>query len=170
MNILEFALKMEENGKAYYQKLAKTAQNKGLQTIFTELAADEQKHYDIFKAMLAGQVVFMADSTVLKKSQNVFAALLADKSAKVVSQNDLDGFRHAMQLEAESFRLYEDAAGKEKNAEAKALLLRIAAEEHKHFNILENICAFINAPTQYLAWGEFSNLEEFRNFGRDVDR
>jgi len=49
----------------------------------------------------------------------------------------------------------------------KALLL-IAAEEHKHFQILENVCAFANAPSQFLAWGEFSNLEEFRNFGRKV--
>jgi hypothetical protein len=29
--------------------------------------------------------------------------------------------------------------------------------------------AFANAPNQYLAWGEFSNLEEFRQFGREVD-
>jgi hypothetical protein len=27
----------------------------------------------------------------------------------------------------------------------------------------------VNAPNQYLAWREFSNLDEFRNFGRDVD-
>ena len=49
------------------------------------------------------------------------------------------------------------------------VLLRIAEEEHEHFNILENVFNFVNAPNQYLAWGEFSNLDEFRNFGRDVD-
>jgi rubrerythrin len=112
----------------------------------------------------------MADSTVLEKARNVFVTLLTEKPAKLAAQGDLDGYRHAMQLEVESFRLYEDAAHKEKNAEAKALLLRIAAEEHKHFNILENIYAFVNAPSQYLAWGEFSNLEEFKNFGREVGK
>ena len=74
-----------------------------------------------------------------------------------------------MQIEAESFRLYEDAAKNEKDAGAKELLLKIAGEEHKHFQIIENIFAFVNAPNQYLAWGEFSNLEEFRNFGRKTD-
>lgn len=170
MNIFDFALKMEQNGKTYYEKLAKASQIKGLQTIFLDLAKDEQKHYEIFMAMQAGRKVQMVDSTVLEKSKNVFATLLAEKSAKLTSQGDLDGYRHAMQLEVESFRLYEDAAGKEKNAEAKALLLRIAAEEHKHFNILENIYAFVNAPSQYLSWGEFSNLEEFKNFGRNVGK
>jgi len=51
----------------------------------------------------------------------------------------------------------------------RSLLLKIAGEEHKHFNILENIFHFVNAPNQYLAWGEFSNLDEFRQFGRQVD-
>ncbi|HAD03160.1 MAG: hypothetical protein A2091_00505 [Desulfuromonadales bacterium GWD2_61_12] len=170
MKIFEFALKMEENGKAYYEKLAKTAQTKGLQAIFTELAMDEQKHYDIFKAMLAGQEVYMADSMVLEKSRNIFSTLLADKTAMVVSTSDLEAYRYAMKLEVDSFRLYEEAAAKESNTDVKVLLLRIAGEEHKHFNILENIYAFVNAPNQYLAWGEFSNLEEFRNFGRDVGR
>jgi rubrerythrin len=75
-----------------------------------------------------------------------------------------------MKLEADSFRLYEDAAEKEENKDVKAILLRIAEEEHKHFEVLENIYDFVNAPNQFLAWREFSNLDEFRNFGRDVDR
>jgi len=73
-----------------------------------------------------------------------------------------------MKLEADSFRLYEDAATKEAGAEVKSLLLKVAEEEHKHFNILENIYRFVNAPNRYLAWGEFSNLGEFRQFGRQV--
>lgn len=170
MNIFDFALKMEQSGKIYYEKLAKSSPNKGLQTIFSELAKDEQKHYEIFMAMQAGRKARMDDSTVLQQSRNIFATLLVENSAQPIPQGDLEGYRYAMRLETESYRLYEEAAGKEKNAEAKALLLRIAGEEHKHFNILENIYAFVNAPDQYLAWGEFSNLEEFKNFGREVGR
>lgn len=170
MNIFDFALKMEQNGKTYYEKLAQTAANKGLQTIFSALARDEQKHYETLMAMQAGQKVQMADSKVLENSQDIFASLLAEKGAKSPSTDDLAGYRYAMKLEAESFRLYEEAASKETKAETQTILLRMAAEEHKHFTILENVYAFVNAPSQYLAWGEFSNLEEFRNFGRDVGR
>ena len=168
MNIFDFAIKMEEDGKAFYEKLAKNTPHPGLQTIFARLAADEQKHSEIFQALRSGEKkMAMADSTALELAKNVFTAL--PKGAGTDVKGDLESYQYAMQIEAESFRLYEDAAKNEKDAGTKELLLKIAAEEHKHFQIIENIFAFINAPNQYLAWGEFSNLEEFRNFGRSVD-
>jgi rubrerythrin len=109
----------------------------------------------------------MADTTVLEEAKNVFEDLATDKSALVQLKDDLAGYQHAMKLEADSFRLYEEAASKESDPRIKALVLKIASEEQKHFNILQNIFDFVNAPNQYLAWGEFSNLGEFRNFGRD---
>ena len=169
MNVFDFAIKMEQDGKAYYEKLAKNATLPGLRTIFTRLAEDEQKHYDIFLTLQRGEKkVAMADSTALEFAKNVFTALPKDAGTAV--KDDLESYQYAMQIEAESFRLYEDAAAKEKEAGTKELLLKIAAEEHKHFQIIENIFAFANAPNQFLAWREFSNLDEFRNFGREVDR
>jgi rubrerythrin len=168
MNIFDFAIKMEQDGKAFYEKLAKNTPNPGLQTIFARLAEDEQKHSDIFQALRSGEKKMdMADSTALELAKNVFTTL--PKGAGTDVKGDLESYQYAMQIEAESFRLYEDAAKNEKDAGAKELLLKIAGEEHKHFQIIENIFAFVNAPNQYLAWGEFSNLEEFRNFGRKTD-
>jgi len=170
MNVFDFAIKMELDGKAFYEKLAKGTNLAGLQTIFTRLAADEQKHYEIFLALKGQtQTTAMEDTTVLEQAKNVFERLLEQKETLGPVKGDLEGYRYAMKLEADSFRLYEDAAQKEKNPEVKNLLLRIAGEEHKHFSILENVYDFVNAPNQYLAWGEFSNIEEFRQFGRDVD-
>jgi rubrerythrin len=170
MNVFDFAIKMELDGKAFYEKLAKGTNIAGLQTIFTRLAADEQKHYEIFLALKGQtQATAMEDTTVLEQAKNVFEQLLAQKQTLGPVQGDLEAYRYAMQVEADSFRLYEEAAQKEKNADVKNLLLRIAGEEHKHFSIVQNIHEFVNAPNQYLAWGEFSNLDEFRQFGRDVD-
>ena len=45
MNVYDFALKMELDGKAYYQQLAGKTSLAGLKNIFLQLAADEQKHY-----------------------------------------------------------------------------------------------------------------------------
>lgn len=170
MNVFDFAMKMEKDGKDYYEKLARQAGPGGLQTIFTRLAVDEQKHYEIFQALRTGGATpAMQESTALADAQNIFAELLSGAPAAAASKDDLAAYRQAMKLEADSFRLYEDAAARETTTEVKALLLKIAAEERKHFNILENIFQFVNAPNQYLAWGEFSNLEEFRQFGREVD-
>ena len=170
MNVFDFAMKMEADGKAYYERLARQTSLAGLRTIFTRLAEDEQKHYEIFQALrTSGKAPTMPESTALADAQNIFAELLKDAGGAAGNEDDLAAYQQAMKLEADSFRLYEDAATKETGAEVKSLLLKVAEEEHKHFNILENIYRFVNAPNRYLAWGEFSNLGEFRQFGRQVD-
>lgn len=167
MNVYDFALKMELDGKAYYQQLSEKTSLAGLKNIFLQLAADEQKHYDVLQSLQQKSPAPMQATTVLEQSQNLFEKLLTEKSAATQLRNDLDGYRYAMKLEADSFRFYEASANREPEPEARAILLKIADEEHKHFTVLRNVYDFVNAPNQFLAWAEFSNLDEFRNFGRD---
>ncbi len=170
VNIYDFALKMELDGKSFYANQAKATDVPGLRTIFSRLAEDEQKHYDTIKRLKErSEPLNMATSTVLEETQNVFQQLRESGKTPESISGDLEGYHFAMKVEAESFRLYEDAAAKEKDESVRQVLLRIAKEEHEHFNILENVYDFVNAPNQYLAWREFSNLDEFHNFGRDVD-
>ena len=169
MNVYDFAMKMELDGKTYYEKLAATTKVTGLHNIFLGLAEDEQKHYEIFQALKNQEAPAMTDSTALENARNIFEKLIAEKSVAGSTGDDLAGYRHAMKLEAESFRFYGEIAIHTPAPGIKQLLSRIAGEERKHFNILQNVFDFVNAPNQYLAWAEFSNLDEFRNFGRDVD-
>ena len=160
MNIFEFAMKMELDGKAYYEKLAAEASVAGLKTIFAMLAADEQKHYDTIKAIKSGSSGVMTDSAVLAEAKNLFADLLRDKNIGASLKRSLDGYEHARKIEADSVRFYEDAAGKESNPDTARLQLQIANEEKKHYNIMDNLYDFTLAPQNFLAWGEFSNLKE----------
>ncbi|MGB9080144.1 MAG: ferritin family protein [Desulfuromonadaceae bacterium] len=160
MNIFEFAMKMELDGKAYYEKLAAETAVTGLKTIFASLAADEQKHYDTIQAIRSGASGTMAESVVLEEAKNLFADLVKDKSIGATLKKSLDGYEHARKIEADSVRFYEDAAAKENNPDTARLLLRIADEEKKHYNIMDNLCDFTLAPQYFLAWGEFSNLKE----------
>jgi rubrerythrin len=160
MNLFDFAMKMEQDGKAYYEKLAAETAIVGLKTIFIRLAADEQKHYETIQSIKAGVPGAMADTSVLEEAKNLFQVLQGDKSVIGGMKKDLDGYRHAMKIEADSVRLYEDMVNKEANPEIAQLLLRIANEEKKHYNIMENLYDFTLAPQNFLAWGEFSNLKE----------
>jgi len=170
MNVFDFAMEMEESGKAYYESLARAANLPGLNTIFTRLAEDEQQHYEIFRGLKAGNKAQpMPESTLLNDVKNLFIKLPRDTEGLKDVSGALAAYRHAMKLETESFRFYEDAAAKENDAGVKGLLLKIAGEEHKHYNVLENLFNFVNAPNQHMVWGEFSNLDEFRQFGRDTD-
>lgn len=170
MNIIDFAIEMEASGHDYYTSLARAATVPGLKTIFTDLANDEEKHHQIFRALKAApSAPAMRESAALETARNIFLLLPRGEEALQDIAGALPAYKHAMQLEAESFRLYEEAAAKESDPEVKRLLLRIAEEEHQHFNILENVYHFVNAPSQHLEWGEFSNLGEFRQYGRETD-
>ena len=170
MNVFDFAMEMEDNGYEYYTNLAKTSSLPGLKSIFTSLAEDERKHFTLFRTLKDGS---HADSAVaskaLDKAKNIFKGLADDASALTKVKGTLEAYQYAMKLEADSFRFYEDAAAREKDPAIKKLLLQVADEEHKHFVILENLYNFVNAPNEHLDWAEFSNLGEFRQFGRDTD-
>lgn len=161
MNVFDFAMEMELDGKAHYEKLAAGTTIVGLKNIFNMLAADERKHYETIKAMKAGEYGAMAGSTALDEARNVFQGLMNEKTLLGSLHKDLDGYRYAMHVEADSVKIYENMAKKENNVECVQLLLKLANEEKKHYNIMENLYDFVLAPQNYLAWGEFSNLKEF---------
>lgn len=171
MNIYDFAIQMETDAEIFYRKLAVESHVPGINKIFTDLADDEQRHIQIFQGMKEHQTPDAAtESKVLEKAKNIFAKILAEKQNLPLVTSNLESYRYALKLEAEGVRLYTDAAKREVDEEVKKVLLRIAKEEENHFNIVENIYNFVNAPNQYLAWAEFTSLGEFQAFGRETDR
>jgi rubrerythrin len=161
MNVFDFAMKMELQGKAFYEDLAESANHPGLKTIFTGLAADEQKHYELFRDLKEGKSRSMGDSALLDEAKTVFQNFIANREL-IESQlrEDLDGYNIGLKIEEESVKLYEDMAKQEQDPELVQLYLKIANEEKKHYNIVENIRDFVMRPKYYLEWREFSNLNE----------
>lgn len=49
--ILEMAIRIEENGKAFYESLAKSAKEESLRRLFTYLAGEEKKHIAAFQGL-----------------------------------------------------------------------------------------------------------------------
>ncbi len=162
MDIFDFAMKMEQDGKILYEGLAKRTSLAGLANIFSMLADDEQKHYETFRELkdLGGKTT-MPDSKVLESAKNIFEEIVIGKESLDSMKEDLDGYQLAMRIEADSVRFYENAASREEREDIKSLLLRIAEEEKKHYNIVENIYDFVLRPKYFLVWREFSNLKEF---------
>lgn len=161
MNIFDFAMKMEQDGKAFYGKLAAGTDVAELKSIFGLLAAAEDEHLKAIEAMKKSTPPGNAESKVLEKAKNVFKGLLDKKIALAVLTGDPDGYRHAVQFAMSGVKLYEEMARKETNPAAAKTLRMLADEERKHLEILENIYDFMESPKDYLAWGEFSNLKEF---------
>ncbi len=51
MDIFEFALKMEEDGRDLYLEIAGMSGDEGIKSIFLSLAADEEKHRNVIRKM-----------------------------------------------------------------------------------------------------------------------
>ena len=75
MNVFDFAMQMEIDGKAHYEKLAAGTSIAGLQNIFLMLAADEQKHYEVVQAMKVGHYGAISGSTALMRQRTCFRGL-----------------------------------------------------------------------------------------------
>lgn len=159
MNVLDFAMKMEADGKAYYEKLAAESDGKDLKNLFNLLAQAEQTHYDALLARKNDAAFAGIESGILEQAKNIFQRLTEMKSPGPY-RIDTDGYRHAIKAEEQSIGFYEDSADKEQSAEVRRLLKALADEERIHLNIIENIYEFVESPKFFLAWREFSNLKE----------
>ena len=169
MNVFDFAMDVERSGSRFYRQLAEKADQKGVKTIFSMMAKDEEDLLQKFQSMRTSvQTTTMEDSVELEYAPNIFKEVLDEREALNVS-DDLEAYNYVMKVEEDLCRLYENAAAKEKNEQVKELLLKIAAQEHRELESLQEVYDFVNAPNEFLAWGEFSNLDEFHNFGRDED-
>ena len=154
---------MEQDGEAYYRKLASEANNKGLETILNHLADEEVKHYNIFKKLRDGQTDDLPESTLLDDVTNIFEDLgkqyEADKSTPLDFSADQPQFyRKAQDLEKQSEMFYRDKAEDADDEKTKTLLTKIADEEKRHYFVLENIIDFVTHPNRWIEDAEWSKI------------
>jgi rubrerythrin len=161
MNVFDFAMKMEEESREHYEKLAKAARTKELRTIFNLLADSEQEHLEHLMLLKSGTDPDKAQASTLDRIKDRIHELVGELNPESVLQSEYDGYRHALKHEEISIGIYEKLAEQEPSRSAAELLLQLADEERHHLEVMENIYDFVESPQTYLAWGEFSNLHEY---------
>lgn len=165
MKVLRFAQEIDESAQRFYEEMSDRTESLGIARIFRMLAEDEGQMLLRHRALASrGEAI---DAAALDEGVNVFEQLRRRESQLAVA-NDVAAYRLALEAEREVVSQYRCAAQKEAHPEVRRLLSRIARDEQEHVEELENLYDFANAPNHYLAWGEFSNLGEFHNFGRDL--
>jgi len=161
MDVFDFAMKMEQDGEAYYRKLAAEANNSGLTTILNFLAEEEVKHFNIFRKLKGGTSSELPESTLLTDVKNIFQEL-AEKSDSPFQfdASQPQFYRKAQDLEKQSEMFYRDKAEETEDESEKALLVKIADEEKRHYFVLENIIDFVQHPQQWIEDAEWNKLGE----------
>ncbi len=169
MNLYKFAQATEESGVSFYQELADKAEDDGVKRIFTMFAADEKQQLKKLERMLQHYPkLAKMNCGRLEKNGIVFDQLRKSINADNI-HSDLEAYQLAHQAEKKVIEQYLKAAEAESRPAVKKFLQWLAALEQHELKEIQQLLDFVSAPSTFLEWGEFSNLDEFHNFGRYED-
>jgi rubrerythrin len=165
MKVLRFAEEIDQSARRFYEEMAARTEDAGIRRIFATLADEETAILNHHRALARrGDSL---DAETLNQGVNVFEQLRHREDQLQVT-DDVAAYHLALDAEREVLRQYLNAARDETQPEVRKLLARLARDEQHQVAELENLYDFANAPNHYLAWGEFSNISDFKNFGRDL--
>ena len=164
MNVFEYAMKMETDGRQFYLDSAEKVESPALKKILLELANDEAKHYAIFKAMKDGETAEYKEAeqtTILKTVKNVFETLREEKKDLSFPDEAKKIWEEAQEVEKKAEEFYREKANEMTSEPQKHILNRIADEEHRHWVTMQNVIQFLDRPNHWLEDAEWSNLEDY---------
>lgn len=159
MDVFEFAMKIELEGKAWYEKQAETTQNPRLRSILLEMAQDEQEHYELFKRMKdeGGFSGGTPSSDVLDKVK-VFFEEMSIEEANAFPSAEVEAWKQLRDNEGNAEKFYREKAAEATDEKTRAALEQIADEEHKHFQLIENMISFLTEPQGWLENAEWRGM------------
>lgn len=167
MNVLEFAINMENDGERYYREQAELNRGNGLFVVCSMLADDEANHAVLLRSRYeSGSFVPGEDSNV-DRVGNVFSGLGDINFGDEGISGQLDFYRLAADRERESIVLYsellEGAMGQENSQGREDVLLFefLIKQEEEHLRVLEELVKLLSHAEEWVEDAEFGNREEY---------
>jgi len=161
MDIFEFALEKEQLAHETYKKLAQAAPSDSIRGILNLLAHEELKHVDMVRALQQNQSVDIPATQLLGEAKKVFEKISTAGETFDFNISDTDLYKKARQIELDARDYYKARAAQTDNEELTGILNRLAAEEQKHYVLVDNLCQFIERPQSYLEDAEFNHLDNY---------
>ena len=161
MNIFEFAMEKEKLSENQYRMLSAKATNKGLKNICNMLAEEEKNHYGIVERMNRNAPSEVKESSIPDAAIDIFKKMRQSTENFDLDISQLQLYQKARDVEKESKSFYLEQAEQSKNAQQKEIFSKLAAEEHKHYILLQNICDFIAKPQTFLENAEFNHIKDY---------
>jgi rubrerythrin len=156
LELLQKAVRMEEDGRAYYLEVAGKTANGLAKSTFSVLADEEAKHRryfeEYYQAMqqekgwpdLAEMEAEAASAA--KRAENVFTKAAA---AGAVSGEDVDltaAYGHAMDLERKAIEFYQGMVAAADDEQVKGFLGFVIDQERGHLDILSRTQDLLDSP------------------------
>jgi len=163
MDIIDIALKMEQDGKAFYEKHAAAAENEELRSILETLAEEEKRHYRFFKTLKENpdqppSVAAFSAPGVVGRVQNVFEKMSRDTEKKRFGDDARSIWTEALRMEEQAVAFYSNQVKKETNPQRRRLLEQLAAEEKKHVEMIDGVLMYLKDPATFAESSQFKNF------------
>jgi len=164
--IFDFAMQMEQDGQAYYEKEAAKTNVPALKKILLDLAEDEIRHYNIFKSLKEQNSADLGDlsektTAIMKTARNIFEEMAKEGSDVDTHNEAIEVWTHAQEVEKKSEDFYRMKADEVADPKVKEMLIKIAEEEARHWAVIEAVRQFLEKPKTWLENAEWSNLEDY---------
>ena len=158
MNVFEFAMQKEKDAETFYRGLAEKTDHPGLKRIFTWLAGEEVRHYEVVKEMQDATPA-TPTSNILKDTVKLFQDMRRDKEY-IVDEADrqVEVYNQAREIENESIEFYSQKADEAEDTKEAEIFRQLANQERMHYRLIDNLLDFVLQPETYVENGEFSHI------------
>ncbi len=166
MNIIDYAMQMELDGKTFYERSAETMPRPELKVILLTLAEEEVKHYHFFKRMKeegtsAAKTVMDSAPSSAMVVKNVFQQLVNGGQKTIFGDDVRAVWQKALEVEEKAEKLYRDEAARETEPGRKQLLQQIADEEKNHVYLIDNMLSFMADPGGFIESANFVHFQSW---------
>lgn len=144
VDVLAEALKLEQDGREFYQMAAGQVADEAGKAMFEQLAADEADHYAYIKRQYEALQAGRGWSTIpeMQLVDSIEAVSLVFPSGEramdvlPASPTEEDALLFGLTIEDKSVKLYHTSANQAQDPEARKLFLQLVGAERRHFEIL----------------------------------
>lgn len=160
VNPLDYAIKLEQDGLAFYTKAAADTTNPLGKKMFEGLAADERRHERLLRQVAEDMAIAISDDLPKQRIVTLFATLGEELRSQLDAEaTDTQVIEKALEMERRAEAYFREQAAKATCDTHKALYERLAVEESQHVDILQNTHTYLNDTGHWFFWDEQSVLD-----------
>lgn len=160
MTTLDYAIKMELDGKAYYEEQAKQNKDNRLYRVFSFLAKQEDEHALLLERIKEEKGQYDLKDEKLH-TKNLFTDLEDFKSEVSTLARQIEIYRFALDIEEKSIKLYKELYEKEEDENIKKVFAFLVKQEEDHYKMFEELELLVSRPHEWIESAEFGLRDEY---------
>jgi rubrerythrin len=141
VNAIREAIKLEINGKAFFESATEMTHNELGKKMFRKLAQDEMRHLDsfgqLFNAMIGREDWEKFVNKEELTGQSSIIEELVSRMKKGERAGELEAISIGMELERKAIDFFEKSAKETTDPQAKEIFDKICEEEALHYDLLQ---------------------------------